>query len=88
MGCHQTNVSAHLEYEGTIFYCGNGHYHQTFKQNKSAQVLHVLDNDSKNTSECHFKHQKTRPSHVYYDETNSDMLDAMSSLLMFHYLLN
>ena len=55
MGGHQANVSTHLEHEGTIFYGGNGHYHQTFKHNNNAHVLYVSNNDSKDISECHFK---------------------------------
>ena len=76
MNVHQTNVFAHLKHEGTIFYGGNGHYHQTFKQINHARIFHVSDDDSKDTSECDFKHWKTRPSLVYYDETNSYPLDA------------
>ena len=40
MGGHQTNTSTHLEHEETIFDSGNGH---------------VSNDDSKDTSECHFK---------------------------------
>ena len=36
MGGHQTNVFTHLEHEGIIFYGGNAHYHQTFKQINNA----------------------------------------------------
>ena len=71
MGGHQTNVFTHLEHEGIIFYGGNAHYHQTFKQINNAEVLHVSSDGSKDISECHFKHRKTRPSLMYYDETNS-----------------
>ena len=40
MGGHQTNTSTHLEHEETIFDSGNGH---------------VSNDDSEDTSECHFK---------------------------------
>ena len=41
MGSHQTNTSTHLEHEETIFNCGSGHCHKTFKQHNNAQSLHV-----------------------------------------------
>ena len=75
MGSHQTNTSTHLEHEETIFNYGSGHCHKTFKQHNKAQGLYVLDDDSKDTSECHFKCQKIIPNPVYYDETNSHHLD-------------
>ena len=76
MGGHQTNTSTYLEHEETIFNGGNTHYHKTLKQHKNAEGFCVSDDDSKNTSECHFKHRKIRPNPVYYDETNSHPLDA------------
>ena len=76
MGRHQTSTSTHSEYEETIFNGGSTHCHKTFKQHNNAQGLYVLDDDSKNKSECHFKRRKIRPNHVYYDETNSHPLDA------------
>ena len=76
MGGHQTNTSTYLEHEKSIFNCGNAHCHKTFKQHNKAQGLYVLDDDSKDTSECHFKCQKIIPNPVYYDETNSHPLDV------------
>ena len=58
------------------FNCGNSHYHKTFKQHNNAQGLYVSDDDSKNTNECHFKLRNIRPNPMYYDETNSNPLDA------------
>ena len=76
MGGHQTNTSTYLEHEETIFNGGNTHYHKTFKQHDNAEGFCVSDDDSENTSKCHFKRQKIRPNLVYYDETNSHPLDA------------
>ena len=76
MGGHQTNTSTHSEHKETIFNGGSTHCHKTFKQHNNAQGLYVSDNDSKNTSECHFKRRKIRPNLVYNDETNSYPLDA------------
>ena len=76
MGGHQTNTSTYLEHEETIFNGGNTHYHKTLKQHNNAEGFCVLDDDSENTSKCHFKRQKIRPNLVYYDETNSHPLDA------------
>ena len=56
MGGHQTNTSTYLEHEDTLFNAGSAHYHKTFKQHNNAQGLYVSDNDSEDTSECHFKH--------------------------------
>ena len=76
MGGHQTNTSTHSKYKETIFNGGSTHCHKTFKQHNNTQGLYVSDNDSKNTSECHFKRRKIRPSPVYYDEIKSHHLDA------------
>ena len=76
MGRHQTNASTYLEHEETIFNGGNTHYHKTFKQHNNAEGFCVSNDDSENTSECHFKHRKIRLNPVYYDETNSHPLDA------------
>ena len=62
MGGHQTNTSTHLEHEETIFDSGNGH---------------VSNNDSEDTSECHFKCWKIRPNPVYYDKANSHPLQML-----------
>ena len=70
MGGHQTNTSTDLEHKKTIFNDGSGHCHKIFKQHNNAQGLHVSNNDSNDTSECHFKHQKIRPNPVYYDVAN------------------
>ena len=56
MGGHQTNTSTHLEHEETIFDGGSTHCHKTFKQHNNAQGLYVSDDNSEDTSECHFKH--------------------------------
>ena len=56
MGGHQTNTSTYLDHEETIFNGGSAHCHKTFKQHNNAQGLYVSDNDSEDTSECHFKH--------------------------------
>ena len=76
MGSHQTNTSTHLEHEETICNCGSGHCHRTFKQHNNAQSIHVQNDDSDDTSECHFKCRKIRHNLMYYDETNSHLLDA------------
>ena len=76
MGGHQANSSTHLEHEGTIFYDGNGHHFQAFKQNDNAKALNISDDNFEYTSECYFKHRKTKPNIVYYDEANSHPLDA------------
>ena len=76
MGGHQANSSTHLELEGTIFYDGNGHHFQAFKQNDNAKALNISDDNFEYTSECYFKHQKTRHNLVYYDEANSHLLDV------------
>ena len=56
MGGHQTNTSTHSEHEETIFNDGSTHScHKAFKQHNNAQSLSVSDDDSENTSECHFK---------------------------------
>ena len=55
MGGHQTNTFTHLKHEETIFIGGSTHCHKTLKQHNNAQGLYVSDDDSKNTSECHFK---------------------------------
>ena len=55
MGGHRTNNSTHSEYKETIFNGGSTHCHETCKQHNNAQGLYVSDDDSKNTSECHFK---------------------------------
>ena len=70
MGGHRTNASTHSEHEETIFNGGSTHCHNTFKQHNNAQGLYVSNDDSENTSECHFKCQKIKPNPVYYDETN------------------
>ena len=66
----------HSKHEETIFNGGSTHYHNNFKQHNNAQGLYVSDDDSENTSECHFKCQKIRPNPMYYDGTNSHPLDA------------
>ena len=76
MGGHQTNTFTYLEHDETIFNGGNTHHHKTLKQHKNAEGFCVSDDDSKNTSECHFKRWKIRPNLVYYNETNSHPLDA------------
>ena len=76
MGRHQTNASTYLEHEETIFNGSNTHYHKTFKRHNNAEGFCVSNDDSENTSECHFKHRKIRLNPVYYDETNSHPLDA------------
>ena len=76
VGGHQTNTCTYLEHEETIFNGGNTHHHKTLKQHKNAEGFCVSDDDSENTSECHFKCRKIRPNPVYYDETNSHPLDA------------
>ena len=76
MGGHQTNTSTYSEHEDTLFNAGSAHYHKTFKQHYNAQGFYVLDNDSKDTSECHFKRRKIIPNLVCYDETNSHPLYA------------
>ena len=56
MGGHQTNTCTHSVHEETIFNDGSTHScHKTFKQHNNAQSLYVSDDDSENTSECHFK---------------------------------
>ena len=70
MGGHKNNTSTHLEHEETILNGGSTQCHKTFKQHNNAHGLYVSDNDSENTSECHFKCQKIKPNPVYYDETN------------------
>ena len=76
MGGHRTNASTHSKHEETAFNGGSTHCHNNFKQHNNAQGLYVSDDDSENTSECHFKRRKIRPNPVYYDETNSHPLDA------------
>ena len=76
IGGHQTNTSTHSEHEETIFNGGSTHCHKTFKQHNNAQGLYVSNDDSENTSECHFKRQKIRSNLVYYDETNSHPLNT------------
>ena len=43
-------------------------------QHNNAQGFYVSDNDSEDTSECHFKRRKIIPKLVCYDETNSHPL--------------
>nr|CAN62413.1 hypothetical protein VITISV_029286 [Vitis vinifera] len=76
IGGHQTNTSTHPEHEETIFNGGSTHCHKTFKKHNNAHGLYVSDDDSEDTSECHFKRRKIRPNPVYYDETNSHSLNA------------
>ena len=76
MGGHQTSTSTDLEHKKTIFNDGSGHCHKIFKKHNNAQGLHVSNNDSNDTSECHFKHQKIRPNPVYYDVANCQPLDS------------
>ena len=65
-----------LRVEGTIFYDGNGHYYRTFEQDDNVKALNVENGNSKDTSECHFKCQNTRPKPMYYDKANFHPLDA------------
>ena len=76
MGGHQTNTSTHLEHEETIFNGGSTNCRKTFKWHNNAQGLYVLNNDSKYTSERHFKPRKIRPNLVYYDVANCQPLDS------------
>ena len=76
MGGHQTNTSTHSKHEQTIFNGGSTHCHKSFKQHNNAQSIHVQNDDSDDTSECHFKCRKIRHNLMYYDETNSHLLDA------------
>ena len=88
MGGHQTNTSTHLKHEETIFNGGSTHCHKTFKQHNNTQGLYVSDNDSKNTSECHFKLRKIRPNLVTMMRPTLILLMQMPSLLMSQLLLN
>ena len=70
-------IPPHTQSMRKLFFNGSStHYHKTFKQHNNAQGLYVSNDDSENTSECHFKCRKIRPNPVYYDETNSHPLDA------------
>lgn len=62
VGSHRANSSTHLEHEGTIFYGGNDHCYQDFKQDDNAKLFNVSNDNSEDTSECYLKHQKTRPN--------------------------
>ena len=88
MGGHQTNTSTHSKYKETIFNGGSTHCHKTFKQHNNTQGLYVSDNDSKNTSECHFKLRKIRPNLVTMMRPTLILLMQMPSLLMSQLLLN
>lgn len=61
---------------------------QALQKDGNAEVLNAPNDSLEDISECHYKHQKTRPKSVYYDEVNSHSLKGNTSLLVSQSQLN